>query len=153
MKGKGLLIAAAVIQLVGAAFMLIAALSTMVMAPAIMTGMNAPGAGAAESMMRIVGLFYLLIAGFTTWVSIKLIQRRRWAWIVSLVMACLFGALMLVGMIGVVVGAAALSRHHAMGLGMGEAILLFIFGTPVYVIIGLLIGGRSATDGAAAPRA
>jgi hypothetical protein len=153
MKGRGLLIAAAVIQLCGAAFAVIAAMSSLFMMPAMMGAMpnaNAANVGAAENLMRGIGIFYLAIAGLMIWVSVKLIQMRRWAFIVSLVMSSLSGAFILLGIIGAAIGGSML---HQRQLGAAEAIMLIILGSPVFVTIGLLIGGRGATVGAAAPRA
>jgi hypothetical protein len=155
MKGRGLILAAAVIQLVGAAFGLLSAISSLVMMPAIMQSVpNAQTGAAAATMMRGVGLGELILVGFTVWVSVKLIQMRRWAWIVSLVMSSLSGALLLFAIFGVLIAGAVGGGHgHGMGVGFGEVIIIFIIGAPVFVVIGLLIGGRSAIGGAAAPRA
>ena len=43
--------------------------------------------------------------------------------------------------------------RHGSSIGMGEATLMFVIGSPVYVVIGLLISGRAAIGGAADSRA
>lgn len=158
MKGKGLITAAAVIQLVGAGCLLLAALGTLFIVPA--TKQSVPDANTAAvtgKLFVVVGLFYLLLAAVTTWVSIKLIQRRRWAWIVSLVMSCLSGGLLLLvmvaGLAGFMMGGKGLDQHAAVAFGVGEAAIFFMVGVPIYVTIGLLIGGRGAIGDAAVPRA
>jgi hypothetical protein len=151
MKGRGLLIAAAIIQLIGAGFSLVSAFSSLLVMPAVFQSVpdgHGAAAAAAAGMMRAVGLVELIVAAVMVWVSIKLIQRRRWAWIVSLVMACLAGAIiLLVSITGLIFGAAS---HARMGIGTGEGVVLFVVmfmvGTPVFAVVGLLIGGRAAVS-------
>jgi hypothetical protein len=123
LKGRGLIVAAAVLQLIGAALGLFASL-TMVFIPA--------------SGARIVGLFDGVLGAGMIPVSIFLLYGKRWAWWVS-VCVCGFAALALLAM---PIGAAV--SHRAFGIGFGELIILVFLGTPIFVTVGLLIGGRSA---------
>lgn len=154
MKGRGLLIGAAVIQLVGAAFFLLAGCIYAFLTPSFVHAMGQSNANAdkAAVALQVFGWIFIVMSGAMIFTSIRLIQCRKWAWVVSLVMSCLFGALMLLGIVGIIVGASAV--HMPAAVGMGEGFVIFIMATPVYVTIGLLIGGRqAATSGAAAPSA
>jgi hypothetical protein len=158
MKGRGLLIAAAVIQLVGASVAILSGLEMLFLLPALAPTLSpapAPAAAAASAMaaMRVVGIIELIMAGVAIWVSVKLIQRRRWAWVTSLVLSSLGGLFLLVGMVGMLGFGVMRGHQGGMALGFGELIIMLIVGTPIYVVIGLLIGGRAAISDAAAPRA
>jgi hypothetical protein len=139
MRGRGLLVAAAVLQLVGAALGLVAAVSTWTMASATVAG------GAATRPMHGIAAFDLGIAAIMIPASIALLMRKRWGWWVSIVVVGLFGmALLAMPAMG------ALS-HGAVGVGVGEAIILAILGAPIFVTLGLLVGGRHAVLATAAP--
>jgi len=139
MKGRGLLIAAAALQLIGGGLALLTAVSMLLM-PVLH-----PQAGGA---LRAIGLVELVGGVTTIGVSVCLLQRQRWAWIVSLACASLVGVLLLaMPLSGLAMGAG----HAGFGIGVGELIILAILGSPVYVDIGLLIGARHAVARAPMP--
>jgi hypothetical protein len=133
MRGRGLLIAAAVLQLVGAGLFLVSGLAQVAM-------------GLADPRMRPVaamaGIGAAVAIGYVV-VSIALLGCRRWAWIASLALDGL--------------SALALASAVVVGrVGLGELIILFVLvGAPLVVTIGLLVGGRHAvaSTAAAAPPA
>ena len=129
MRGRGLLIAAAVLQLAGAAMALLSTIS--ILALSTMPQL-------AIMPMRVIAAIEAALACGYVAASIFLLYRRRWAWIASLAANCLIGAMMLVAPL------ASMGRHAALGIGFGEMIILVFIAAPLYVTIGLLIGGRHA---------
>lgn len=136
MRGRGLLIAAAVLQLVGAGIFIVIALGQLAMG--LTHGEPHP------TPFLIVGTIGGAFAIGYVFVSIALLRGRRWAWIASLALDGL-SALSFVSL-------PVLGR-----VGFGELIMVFaVLGAPLFVTIGLLIGGRhavSSTETAAPPPA
>jgi len=137
MRGRGLLIAAAVLQLVGAALFLFTAVAQIAIGSVIARGDRPPLVLGAAAFGGAIAIAYVVV-------SIALLRGRRWAWIASLALDALsalsFVALPILGRVG-----------------LGELIILVaILGAPLFVTIGLLIGGRhavSSTETAAPPPA
>jgi hypothetical protein len=146
MKGRGLLVAAGVIQLIGCALGLVGGLMIALLS---LDWVSTPDSNEGLAMVQMA-VVLLIASALMLWVSIKLIQRRRWAWIVSFLACSLVGAGLLLG-IAVVIGVGAAGAHTAFGVGFSTLIIVFIVGSPVLVVIGLLIAGRGATLGAPAP--
>ncbi len=156
MKGRGLLIAAGVVQLVGAGLLLLMAVSTLVVTPVMRSAAAGPLPDKADQMamvMRVVAIVYAAIAAFMVLCSVKLIQRRKWAWVVSLVFSSLTGALLLVGIVAMCFGLASLHNRSLFGAAAIEGMFVFFAAAPVFVDIGLLIGGRHAIGAAPVPTA
>jgi hypothetical protein len=133
MPGRGLVIAAAVLQLVGAALGLLSALTM-----ALETQGFAARAGHAIAAVDLV------ISAIMIPASIGLLLRWRWAWWVSIAVIGLFCAALLgmplMGTLG----------SHRLGVGLGEAIVLVIIGAPIFATFGLLVAGRRAVFAPAA---
>jgi hypothetical protein len=125
MRGRGLLIAAAVLQLAGAAMALISSVS--------MFGLSATPHFAP---VRALAAVDLALASAYIAVSIFLLYRRRWAWIASLAMNSIIAALFLA------MPLVAVTTHGGFGVGFGEMIILLFIAAPLFVTIGLLIGAR-----------
>jgi hypothetical protein len=122
-KGRGLLLAAAVLQLCGAGMALLACLS-LVWIP--------------ERGFRAIAVFDGIVGAGMIAVSVFLIYGKRWAWWASLAVSGLASLAMLAMPIGAAVS------HRAFGIGFGELIIVWFVGVPVFVNVGLLIGGRHA---------
>jgi len=123
MRGRGLLIAAATLQLVGAAIFLLVG-GTM-----LAEGFRATPHG---HVLAVAGAFGATAALGYIAVSIALLGARRWGWIGSLALdglsALSFLSLPILGHVGV-----------------GELLVLApLVGVPLFVTIGLLVGGRHA---------
>ena len=135
MRGRGLLVAAAVLQIIGASMFFLAGLAQLLM-----------GAQVAEyrQVGAVIGGISMTIALGYLGVSVALLGCRRWAWIASLALDGLSALSMI---------SAALVGH----VGLGELVILVgLIGAPLFVTIGLLIGGRHAvfaTAAAASPPA
>jgi hypothetical protein len=125
------MIAAGAIQLVGATFGLFAAVSTALMAAQTDHG------PVHEAFVASV-IVDATIAGIVIPASIGLLFRRRWGWWVSMVVMSLIGLALLAFPF------ASASKTHVMGVGYGEWIVLAFLGAPIFVTVGLLIGGRHA---------
>jgi hypothetical protein len=128
MRGRGLLVAAAIIQFVGAAIFLVTACVQLVF------GMADPH----MMPLAFVGAAGFLIAFVYIGTTIALLAGHRWAWIVSLTLDGL--------------SALSLFALPVLGrVGFGELIILAaILGVPLFVTIGLLVGGRHAVSPTAA---
>jgi hypothetical protein len=122
-KGRGLVIAAAVLQLCGAGLGLLACLS-LVWIP--------------ERGLHVIAAFDGIVGAGMIPVSIFLLYGKRWAWWASLVVSGLASLAMLAMPIGAAVS------HRAFGIGFGELIIVMFVGVPVFANVGLLIGGRHA---------
>jgi len=130
MRGRGLLIAAGVMQLVGAALGLLAAVAMGVAA-----ARSAPRIGQA---LTVVAIADGTIAAIVIPASIALLKLRRWGWWVSLVVMTLLSLALLT------MPLSSAANAHALGIGFGESIVLLFLGAPICVTVGLLIGGRHA---------
>ncbi len=134
MRGRGLIIAAAVLQLIGAALAILAGAYAMTMSTLI-TLSSVP---AATDAMHLVGIIDATLGSGMAVVAIFLLQRRRWAWWVSLVFHGLL-ALCLLAM--PIVGIAG---SRAFGIGFGEMIVLGFLGAHIFDFVAFLLGGRQA---------
>ncbi len=123
MPGRGLLVAAAVLQLVGAGLFFADAVVQLLLGATV-----AP----AAKVFYVVGGVGGAVAGTYVAASIALLRNRRWGWWASLVL-------------DLVALAAFASLLFAGGVGFGELLILFpMIGAPLVVTIGLLVGGRRA---------
>jgi hypothetical protein len=128
MRGRGLVIAAAVLQLLGAALGLVTALAELAMAS------SARAPAGANHVFYAIAAVDLVIAAIMIPASIGLILRKRWGWWVSIGMMGLLGLLLL----------AMPLTGGKIGVGVGEMIIVYVLGAPIFVTIGLLVGGRRA---------
>lgn len=131
MKGRGLLIAAAVLQLCCAAMALLVA--TMVLF------VRAPVAYVFTGVYGTFGVGMIAV-------SVNLLYARRWAWWTSVIVMSLASLFVLVAPI-----AAAVAGRRSFGIGAGEAVIILFVASPIFVTVGLLIGGRAALRGPVAP--
>jgi hypothetical protein len=134
MKGYGLLIAAASLQLVVAAIGLVSGLS-------MFAAVDHAGPALPRGEMRLMCLVVCGIAVLMIAVAVCLLLRQRWAWIASMAINGLPALFMLAMSIVAVFASRGVGGF---GLGFGELIILLIIGSPMLVIVGLLIGGRHA---------
>jgi hypothetical protein len=123
MRGRGLLIAAAIIQLTGAAIFACSGIGQL-----LMGAMRV--AGAHDKFFFVLGGAIIAVASVYIVVSIFLLRRQTWAWIASLALDCLSAGALLLLPFG--------------GVGLGELVILGVLAMPLFVAIGLLIGGRHA---------
>lgn len=124
MVGRGLLIAAAILQLSAAGIVLFASLLTT-MLPIFASNRDAFVA------MTLIGSL-LTVVGLLVAASIALMRMRPWGWYVSIAMT---------GLSAVALVALPLAGR----VGLGEMIILAaLVGVPLCVNIGLLVGGRRA---------
>jgi hypothetical protein len=126
MRGRGLLIAAAVLQLVGAALFLVSGAAQVAMS----------FADPRVNAVAVVGGLCAAVALGYVAISIALIGCRRWAWIVSLALD---------GLMALSLASAVVFQHAAEYI-----VLLTLVGLPLCVTLGLLIGGRHAVSPTAA---
>ncbi len=140
MRGRGLVIAAAVLQLAGAAMGLLGSLSMLVTASADLP--RAPIHG-----LYVISAVDAAIAAIMIPASIALLLRKRWGWYVSIAMMGLFSAALLA------LPLTGALTSGAFGVGFGEAIVLLVIGAPILVTFGLLVGGRRAVFAATAKTA
>ena len=122
-----MLIAAAVLQLVGAALFFVTGAAQVAMA-------LLDDSGHARPLLALGGIGAAIASGYVV-VSIFLLRRRRWAWVASLALDGLSAlSLLCIPFAG--------GRGR---VGLGELIILGpLFGLPLLVTIGLLIGSRRA---------
>ena len=136
MRGRGLLVAAAVLQFVGAAIFVMAGLGQLVMGA---MGRAAFAEHGKSMPFYTIGTVILVVSAGYIVVTIFLLRRRQWAWIASLALDIL--------------SAAAFLLLPLAEVGLGEFLILLIFALPLFVTIGLLIGGRHAVLAASAKTA
>jgi hypothetical protein len=130
MRGRGLLIAAGVIQLVGAAFGVLAAV--------VMAVAAAKSGPRFSHVLTILAVVYGTIGAIVIPASIGLLRRRRWGWWLSLVTMSVLSLAFLTMPLS-----SAVNDSH-MRVGVAEWIVLFFLGAPICATVGLLIGGRHA---------
>jgi hypothetical protein len=128
MRGRGVLIAAAVLQLVGGALGLFSGVVTAATAP------STPVPGALYTVAAVDAV----IAAVIIPASIALLYRKRWGWYLSVAVIGLF-CLTLLAM-----PLTGLLMRGGFGIGFGEMIIIGILTLPIFVTFGLLIGGRHA---------